>query len=256
MLQTAKVLNPSSILGISQNMEVMQRSCRSVVFFLVCGCLVLSVAGAGAYKNYTVGDDLGWFDKLRKPDVDYQKWSAGKNFSLGDYLIFNTDTNHSVIQTYNITTYRQCDHEDAEEDDTIDWSGGVPSSTAEPVSVAVPLLKIGTTYFFSGNYDGEQCKNGQHFKINVVHGQGLPNSLKTPTPDSPAPTSSDDDVSTPDTAIPSNFNRPVQSGEDDNDNDGVKAKSGATIHLPRFLRPGIGRLGLVSISLGLVWVLG
>ena len=39
-----------------------------------------------AYKNYTVGDSLGWYDKLQKPDVNYQKWVAGKNFSLGDFL--------------------------------------------------------------------------------------------------------------------------------------------------------------------------
>ncbi|KAG9454893.1 hypothetical protein H6P81_007797 [Aristolochia fimbriata] len=240
-------------------MEAMQRStCRVVAFFFVCVCLLLSVAEVGAYKNYTVGDDLGWFDNQKKPDVNYQKWVAGKDFSLGDFLIFHTDTNHSVIQTYNTTTYKQCDHEDAEDDDTIDWSGGAPSSTAEAATVAVPLLKEGTTYFFSGNYDGEQCKNGQHFKINVTHGQGLPNSLKTPTPDSPAPTSGDvDDDSTPDTVIPSNFNRPVQSGGegDSEDDDGVKAKSGATVHLPWFLRHGIGRFSLASISLGVILIL-
>lgn len=54
-----------------------------VVFFF------LSLSGRSvvhAYKNYTVGDSLGWFDKLEKPAVDYQKWTVGKNFSLGDFL--------------------------------------------------------------------------------------------------------------------------------------------------------------------------
>lgn len=41
---------------------------------------------ADAYKNYTVGDSLGWFDNLEKPTVNYGKWVAGKNFSLGDFL--------------------------------------------------------------------------------------------------------------------------------------------------------------------------
>ncbi|XXG83263.1 hypothetical protein AAC387_Pa10g1059 [Persea americana] len=50
-------------------------------------------------------------------------------------------------------------------------------------------------------------QKGQHFKINVTHGQGLPNSLKSPSTDSsPAPSSSDNDDSVPDTIIPSNFN--------------------------------------------------
>lgn len=41
---------------------------------------------ASAYKNHTVGDSLGWYDTLENPKVDYQKWVAGKNFSLGDFL--------------------------------------------------------------------------------------------------------------------------------------------------------------------------
>lgn len=42
--------------------------------------------GADAYKNYTVGDDKGWYDGLSQPGVDYQAWADGKNFSLGDFL--------------------------------------------------------------------------------------------------------------------------------------------------------------------------
>jgi len=33
-----------------------------------------------------VGDSLGWFDNLEKPTVNYQKWVAEKQFSLGDFL--------------------------------------------------------------------------------------------------------------------------------------------------------------------------
>lgn len=42
--------------------------------------------GVAGYKNYTVGDDIGWFDKLEKSSVDYQKWASSKTFSLGDFL--------------------------------------------------------------------------------------------------------------------------------------------------------------------------
>nr|XP_027186061.1 uncharacterized protein LOC113784095 [Cicer arietinum] len=51
--------------------------------FIFLSCFSGSVA---AYKNYTVGDSLGWFDTLEKPNVNYQKWVAKIEFSLGDFL--------------------------------------------------------------------------------------------------------------------------------------------------------------------------
>ncbi|KAI3450057.1 hypothetical protein Pfo_006722 [Paulownia fortunei] len=183
--------------------------------------LLLSFLGpVEAYKNYTVGDSLGWYDTLENPKVDYQKWAANKNFSLGDFLIFNTDNNHSVIQTYNFTTYKLCDYADALDNDTVEWSSADPSSTTpHPISVSVPLMKVGMTYFFSSDYDGEQCQNGQHFKINVTYGQGLPPSLRSPSDDSPAPVSpeSGDDESAPDTLVPSNFDDPKDTSDDGNE---------------------------------------
>lgn len=61
--------------------------CSFRCLLIIC-CLVtlLSCHGTVAYKNYTVGDSLGWFDSLMKPAVDYQKWAAGKSFGLGDFL--------------------------------------------------------------------------------------------------------------------------------------------------------------------------
>ncbi|KAK9273161.1 hypothetical protein L1049_017968 [Liquidambar formosana] len=194
-----------------------------LLFILPCTLLLLSFSGSvEAYKNYTVGDSLGWYDNLQKPTVNYQKWVAGKNFSLGDFLFFNTDNNHSIVQTYNFTTYKRCDYDNAQENDTIEWSAADPSATApHAVSVAIPLVKEGMTYFFSGDYDGEQCKHGQHFKINVTRGQGLPASLKDPADESPAPNSPDagDDESAPDTVVSSNFNHP-QEGNDNKETSG------------------------------------
>ncbi|OMP08277.1 Plastocyanin-like protein [Corchorus olitorius] len=199
---------------------------RSAVKLFTISCLLLllllfcSLGSVAAYKNYTVGDSLGWFDTLEKPAVDFQKWAATKNFSLGDFLIFNTDNNHSIVQTYNFTTYKLCDYGDALQNDTIEWSAADPSSTApHPVTVAVPLLKEGMNYFFSSDYDGEQCQNGQHFQINVTHGQGLPKSLQDPSDDAPAPNSPDfgSDDAAPDTIVPSNFNHPIEEESDKNE---------------------------------------
>lgn len=92
--------------------------------------------------------------------------------------------------------------------------------------MAVPLLKEGLTYFFSSDYDGEQCKNGQRFKINVTHGEGLPKSLQNPD-DSPSPVSpvSGDDDSAPDTIVPSNFNNPKEDSDDEKSSDKDKDTS-------------------------------
>ncbi|XP_054789551.1 blue copper protein-like [Prosopis cineraria] len=223
--------------------------------------LVLSFSGsARAYKNYTVGDSLGWFDNLEKPDVDYQNWASDKHFFLGDFLIFNTDTNHSVIQTYNHTTYKQCDYDDAQDKDTTEWSASDPSNTeVRPVTVAVPLVKEGMTYFFSSDYDGEQCQNGQRFQINVTYGQGLPKSLRdnpsyvdsSPSPAS-SPVSGSDDVA-PDTIVNGNFTNPKGSAtsdkDDDDDDDDVKANSGSVsvLILQNFMTSCVGLLFCLAL---------
>lgn len=67
---------------------------------LVC---VVAVVLSGSrvvegYKNYTVGDSLGWYDQTEKPNLNYQKWADSKNFSLGDFLCMFLF--FSLIHTY------------------------------------------------------------------------------------------------------------------------------------------------------------
>ncbi|ERM99115.1 blue copper protein isoform X2 [Amborella trichopoda] len=219
----------------------MDRICR-VLLSLISLLFLLTPLSVQAYTNYTVGDSLGWYDKLEQRKINYPKWASGKNFSLGDFLIFNTDTNHTVIQTYNATTYKRCD---AVSDDTIEWSSSDPSTKAEATTVSVPLLKEGLTYFFSGNYDGEQCQNGQKFKINVTHGQGLPESLRNPQESpGPAASSSDDDDSAPVTTVPSDFNNPVPVTAVNRENYGVSLKISTVL------------MGFGLFLAGFNWVLG
>ncbi|XAR59598.1 hypothetical protein NMG60_11015488 [Bertholletia excelsa] len=206
-------------------------------FCLFLLLVISSSASVEAYQNYTVGDSLGWYDKQMKPSVDYQKWADGKNFTLGDFLLFNTDTNHSVVQTYNFTTYKLCDSDNAQESDTTEWSEGNPSSTnPQPVTVAVPLVKEGMNYFFSGDYDGDQCKYGQqYFKIKVTYGQGLPPALKTPSPSgdqSGSPAAAPDsggDQMVPDLVAPSSFNNPRNITTADNDDDTAESQSNSSV---------------------------
>lgn len=201
-----------------------QKRCRQsssslMLFFVPFFCLLLLClsGSAHAYKNFTVGDTLGWYDNLQKPNANYQKWAASKSFSLGDFLIFNTNTNHSVIRSYNSTTYKNCDYDDALDSDTTELLAGDPSADPKLVTVPVQLVREGMTYFFSSPYEGEQCRNGQRFSINVTHGQGLPAGLKSPVVAAPGPTTSSDDgdeESAPDTVVSSNFNHPKNSSSD------------------------------------------
>ncbi|KAF9675637.1 hypothetical protein SADUNF_Sadunf09G0052900 [Salix dunnii] len=205
---------------------------QKILFLSFSSLILLSFSGSvDAYKNYTVGDSLGWYDTTVKSNVNYQKWADGKNFSLGDFLIFNTDNNHSVVQTYNFTTYKLCDYDNSVENDTVEWSSANPSNTlTQGVTVAVPLLKEGPNYFFSGDYDGEQCDNGQHFQITVSHGKGLPDSLKDPSDQAPAPNAADYD-STPDTAVPFDFNNPHDQDTDVKKDSGSISLYGKTLDM-------------------------
>ncbi|OEL33027.1 hypothetical protein BAE44_0005954 [Dichanthelium oligosanthes] len=227
---------------------------RSLV--LPCLAVVAAVAalaaaprGADAYKNYTVGDGKGWYDGLTLPGVDYQAWADGKNFSLGDFLIFNTDKNHSVVQTQNGTLYKSCDYNDSGPDDTVEWSAAAPEFSKDAVTVAVPLLKEGGTYFFSGNYDGEQCENGQRFAIDVAHGQGLPPDLRPPVADAPAPSAAASGAADGGGAAVLDFSHPknVTTPSTADDNLSGDATSGSGRTLARLGSGGLAVMTLVTV---------
>lgn len=138
---------------------------------------------ATAYNNHTVGGAAGWFfnTTTNKTSTNYSAWAAAQTFNLGEYLIFNTNTNQTVIQTYNATTYRNCSMDDALDSDTHQYQGG-SSGFGEPQTITVPLTVEGRQYYFSDGDDGLQCQHGMAFEIKVGHGLGLPPSLNKPPP--------------------------------------------------------------------------
>lgn len=85
----------------------------------------------------------------------------------------------SVIQTYNQTTYRQCD---ADADDAFVYA---PPAGEKAAVIEVPLTAVGPNYFFSGAGDGNQCSKGAKFEIVVGKGRGLPAALNHPPPPPP-----------------------------------------------------------------------
>ncbi|XP_040385597.1 early nodulin-55-2-like [Oryza brachyantha] len=133
---------------------------------------------APPYKNHTVAGADGWFfsAKSNTTSGNYSDWAAGEAFYLGDYLIFKTDENSSVVQTSNETAYSLCD---AEGSDILIYSF---SGAERTHTIAVPLTVEGANYFFSDADEGAQCEQGMRFEIKVAHGRGLPPDLANPPP--------------------------------------------------------------------------
>lgn len=163
---------------------------KTKVLCVVVLAIMINVAATAAadpaatgYINHTVGGAAGWFfdTTTNKPSADYSAWTGTQTFNLGDYLIFNTNSNQTVIQTYNETTYRNCSMDDASDTDTFQYQGG-SDSFGKPLTVAVPLTIEGPQYFFSDADDGLPCLHGMAFEIKVGHGLGLPPNLNQPPP--------------------------------------------------------------------------
>lgn len=145
-----------------------------------------SASPAPAYKNHTVGGADGWFFNATSNTTsgNYSSWAATETFYLGDYLIFKTNDNSSVVLTPNATTYALCDtdEDDGRETFLYGGGGGGGGGTEETESISVPLIFEGTNYIFSEADDGAQCQQGMRFEIKVAYGRGLPPNLAHPPP--------------------------------------------------------------------------
>lgn len=146
-----------------------------------------------------------------------------------------------MVQTRNGTLYKSCDYNDSGPDDTVEWSAAAPEFSKDAVTVAVPLLKEGRAYFFSGNYDGEQCESGQRFAIDVTHGQGLPPDLRPPVADAPAPSSAGtaDGAAALDFSHPKNVTTPSATDDDDGEPSGGTSASSTARTLASQLRSAL-----------------
>ncbi|KAK7340145.1 hypothetical protein VNO77_20839 [Canavalia gladiata] len=144
--------------------------------------LITTAAAATGYQNHTVGGAAGWsFNSTTSTSAtNYSSWAATQTFDLGDYLIFKTNSNQTVIQTYNKTSYLRCTADDSD-NGTFVYDGG-SGRFGQALTIDVPLTIVGPNYFFSDAGDGVQCQHGMAFKINVQRGLGLPPSLNQPPP--------------------------------------------------------------------------
>lgn len=166
-------------------MPTKEASMAAAGAYLTVISLVFGTASAASYTNHTVGPPpAGWFFNAttNTSSTNYSTWAATQTFNLGDFLIFNTNTNQTVVQTYNSTTYNNCTTDYSDDNDTLIFNSGA-TDFGQPLTISIPLTKVGPIYFFSdAGGDGVQCLHGMRFDIKVGQGLGLPPSLNQPPP--------------------------------------------------------------------------
>ncbi|KAL4333136.1 hypothetical protein GQ457_07G023840 [Hibiscus cannabinus] len=137
-------------------------------------------------KVYTVGDASGW-----TTGVDYSTWTSGKTFKVGDSLVFNYPTSHTVDEVSK-SDYSTC-------------TVGNAITTDNSGATTVALKKAGTHYFICGVVG--HCGNGMKLAVKVESGSApapapAPSKSKSKSkssaksPSSSSPTSSDAPLTT------------------------------------------------------------
>ncbi|PIA49877.1 hypothetical protein AQUCO_01300548v1 [Aquilegia coerulea] len=75
----------------------------STYVFIVVAAIALIVGQLTLAKEFIVGDDKGWTTKF-----NYQAWAAGKDFRVGDKLVFKYKIGTHNVFKVDETTFEQC----------------------------------------------------------------------------------------------------------------------------------------------------
>ncbi|KAI7755533.1 hypothetical protein M8C21_023028 [Ambrosia artemisiifolia] len=126
---------------------------------VVCLMVISSHVSLGSAKDYTVGDSAGW-----ALSVDYTKWASDKTFKVGDSLVFNYDTSHTV-DLVSSTDYTTC---------TI--GNSIASYNSGTTTIA--LNTTGSHYFICGIMG--HCSGGMKLTVDVTS-DGSPSAAPTPS---------------------------------------------------------------------------
>ncbi|KAL1191887.1 Mavicyanin [Cardamine amara subsp. amara] len=140
---------------------------KKIFFGLVLVVMTLTVLlGSCSAKTYKVGDYHGWTTNY---DM-YYSWARGKEFHVGDSLVFNYDPNvNDVTQVSGGLKYRFCD-------------SSSPKAVYKTGQDVVNLTEPGYNFFITSNHS--LCTSGQKLFVLVV--QEPPNkSRSSPIPPPP-----------------------------------------------------------------------
>ncbi|XVE64959.1 hypothetical protein DITRI_Ditri07aG0143500 [Diplodiscus trichospermus] len=134
----------------------------SEILFIIAVVTLFAVPSSLA-TEFVVGDDKEW-----SLDFDYQGWAAGKEFRVGDKLVFKyTSGVHNVFRV-NGTEFQQCQAAD----------NAVPLTTGNDV---ITLATPGRKWYICGVARHCTARN-MKLNITVLSQVGSPSSAPTPTP--------------------------------------------------------------------------
>ncbi|KAL3499458.1 hypothetical protein ACH5RR_038551 [Cinchona calisaya] len=109
--------------------------------------IVASFASSILAKDIVVGDDSGW-----KLNFDYQDWANGKEFNVGDNLIFNYPKGAHNVYKVDGNGFQQCTYPNGED---------ALTSGKDVITLATP----GKKWYICGV--GNHCESGMKLVINV-----------------------------------------------------------------------------------------
>ncbi|KAL3498735.1 hypothetical protein ACH5RR_041467 [Cinchona calisaya] len=131
---------------------------RVIIALAIVGAVITPTLA----KDIAVGDESGW-----KLNFDYQAWAEGKEFHIGDRLIFNyTKESHNVLKVDGVG-FQQCAKPDGIE----------PLNSGNDV---ITLASPGKKWYICGV--ANHCASGMKLVINVTPNLG--SSAPAPSPSS------------------------------------------------------------------------
>ncbi|MED6123922.1 hypothetical protein PIB30_054156 [Stylosanthes scabra] len=153
---------------------------RAIVLLMVIAVAAVKVSYGAVYK---VGDSAGW---TTLGNIDYRKWSAPKNFQIGDTIIFEYNAKFHNVMRVTHAMYKTC-------------NTSSPIATFTTGNDTIKITNFGHHFFFCG-VPGH-CQAGQKVDINVLKvsaGAPEPSALASPAVSAgsnvPAPSPSNADA--------------------------------------------------------------
>ncbi|KAL8243165.1 hypothetical protein R6Q59_009423 [Mikania micrantha] len=124
---------------------------------VLCLTLMLTCISIGSAKVHTVGGKAGW-----ALSVDYSTWASDKTFKVGDKLVFNYDSSHTVDEVTS-GDYATC-------------TVGNSIASYNSGTTTISLNTTGSHYFICGVMG--HCGGGMKLTIDVA-GDGSPSAAPT-----------------------------------------------------------------------------
>ncbi|XP_058773048.1 mavicyanin-like [Vicia villosa] len=159
-------------------MELVERC----IVFLMMTMVAVQVSNAAVHK---VGDSSGW---TIIGNIDYKKWSATKNFQIGDTIVFEYNSQFHNVMRVTHAMYKSC-------------NVSSPLTTFSTGKDSIKITNYGHHFFLCG-VPGH-CQAGQKVDINVLNVSAAaaatptisPSALASPVPVATTPAPSPNNAS-------------------------------------------------------------